>query len=155
MLMRWKQVQRAAIAVLILLFIPFAGQTAEAGVFDRLQDIYEAPELLEEMQSQLQLQQEQLEEARQQADELLTRQEQLLQSNEAYRRQNEELASENEALLAKMEKAEAKRKALYTKAAAIAGTVLAAIAFYAVSVRVWRYMVWKRQGRDGHGAMHL
>lgn len=135
-------------------------------MLDRIKDIYEAPERLEDlrsqyeettaqMASQLQEQQEQLEEARRQADALLARQELLQQSNDSYRQQNEELAAEKEALLAQMEQAEEQRKALYAKAGAVAGGLLAAIVLYALSVRVWRYMVWRRQGRDNSGAIEL
>lgn len=162
---------KAIIIALLLLIItfPLASAKAHAGMFDRLKDIYEAPDKLAELkgqyestkqllEGQLEAQREQLELTRQQASDLLAQQEALLAQQEGLlaeqeqlMQSNETLKSENQALIAQMEAAEAKKQSLYNKAIFAAVLLIALIAAYALSVRIWRFAVWRKQRRAGHG----
>lgn len=139
--------------ILFILTAAAAAETASAGVFDRIKDIYETPDRIDELResydASIKAVEGQLEESRRQAEQMLQRQEQLEQSNEEYRARNEALAQENERLVAQMDELEQSRQSLFRKAAIAAGAVVALIAAYAVSVRIWRYLTWRRQGRDG------
>ncbi|WP_168123835.1 hypothetical protein [Paenibacillus sp. HB172176] len=158
-------------AILFLILFSLTPLKAHAGMIDRVKDIYETPERIDDLQEyykqsasilegQMKAQQEKLEEARQQAEELLARQEALQQSNESYQKQNEALLAEKAEMLAKqeemqkqLEQAEAKRKDTYRKGVIAVGSLIAAFIAYALSVRVWRFLVWRRQGRDERGAL--
>ncbi|GKU77882.1 hypothetical protein [Paenibacillus sp. L3-i20] len=142
--------------IFVVMLYPFASSIANAGVIDRIKDIYEAPDKLQEiqdnydatkalMEGQLESQREELELSKQQASELLAQQ-------ESYRKQNELLMAENQQLLERMEKMEANRQSIYSKIAYTVGTLIALIALYAISVRIWRYIVWRKQGREQQGA---
>lgn len=147
---------------------------AEAGFFDRAKDIYNIPDRLEGLQeeyeatklmlesqleqqriqfeSQLIEQREQLAESQKQADELMKRQEELQQSNEYFRQQNEQyreqakmLAAENENLLLKLEQIEQERKSFFYKLTITIGSIIGLMLLYACSVRIWRFIVWRKQ----------
>lgn len=153
------------IAAIILCFTLVTANKAEAGFFERAKDIYNVPEKIEElqqeynaakqvMQEQIAAQREQLEESRKQAEELLTRQNELQENNEYYREQNEQyreqtnmLIAENENLLLKMEKMEQDRKSFYQKLVVIVIVFITLLLLYALSVRIWRFIVWRKQGR--------
>ncbi|MEK4250896.1 hypothetical protein [Paenibacillus sp. FSL W7-1287] len=154
----------AAIMIIIFTLITTA-EPAEAGFFDRARDIYNVPDKIEELQQeynkakqvldeQLAAQQEQLEQSRQQTEELLSRQHELQESNEYYRQQNEQyreqtnlLIAENENLLLKMEKMEQDRKAWYQRLVLLVSAMFLLILLYALSVRIWRYIAWRKHGR--------
>ncbi|MFC6331747.1 hypothetical protein ACFP56_03865 [Paenibacillus septentrionalis] len=153
------------IAAIILMITLTTTETAEAGFFDRAKDIYNIPDKIEEiqmeynaakqaMENQIATQQEQLEQSRKQAEELMNRQDALNESNEYYRQQNEQyrektemLLAENQNLLLKMEQMEQARKSLYHKLLIAAGSIIALVFLYALSVRIWRFAVWRRQVR--------
>ncbi len=174
---------------------------AEAGLWDRIKDIYTAPEKVEELkdiytdsmrqlevqrqqlegqlveqrqalQSELEAQREQLEASQERAEELLSRQEELQRLNESYmqenelykqeselyrqeselyRQQSEALAAQNAELLQRMEQIEADRRQWLRTLALTVGGLIALFLAYAASIRVWRYLVWRRQGRPEHG----
>ncbi len=159
---------------------------AEAGVWDRIKDIYTAPEKVEELkdiytdsmkqleaqrqqlQGELEAQREQLKASKEQAEELLSRQEELQRLNESYmqenelykqeselyrqeselyRQQNEALAAQNAELLERMAQVEEdRRKWIRSTVLTVGGLILLFLA-YAASIRIWRYLVWRRQGR--------
>lgn len=133
------------VVILTIILFPAAAAPSHAGVFDRVKGIYEAPDKLQELQQQYEATKElmegQLEQSRHQMQELL-------KANESYHRQNEALLAENEALLAKMEQAEASKKTWYKKVALAVGILVGLVAAYALSVRIWRYAVWRKQGRE-------
>lgn len=148
------------VMILSLLYVAVPIETASAGMFDRIKDIYQAPDKLDELQeaydASIKAVEGQLEDSRRQAEQLLQRQQELESSNEAIREQNEqmqarneELARENARLVGQMEELEQNRQSLYRKAAIAAGALVALIAVYALSVRVWRFLTWRRQGRGG------
>ena len=106
----------------------------------------------EQLEGQLSTQQEQLEQSRNQTEELLRNQEELQQSNEYYRQQNEEyrqqanmLMAENQNLLLKIEQIEQDRKSFYYKLTTAIGTIIGLLLLYTLSVRIWRFFVWRKQ----------
>jgi Skp family chaperone for outer membrane proteins len=181
-----KQIKRLSWFSLLFVIFLFPVNQAEAGVWDRIKDIYTAPEKVEELkdiytdsmqkldeqreqlQGQLEAQREQLEESRRQAEELLNRQADLEQLNasymqenelykqeselyrqesDMYRKQNEELAAQNQQLLQRMQQIEEDRKAWIRNIVLTVGGLILLFLAYAASIRIWRYLVWRRQGK--------
>lgn len=159
------------ILIVVILLFPIVSTKAEAGVIGRIKDIYEVPERMEELQEQytatkqmlegqLEEQRQQLEQSRQQAEELARAQEDLLknneyfrQENELYRQRTEELNAENQQLQQRMEQMEQNRKALIRKIIISVSTVVILLVSYAISIRIWRYIVWRRHGRERQGTL--
>ncbi|ALS25500.1 hypothetical protein IJ21_00450 [Paenibacillus sp. 32O-W] len=152
------------IAVMALFLFPAAVRTAEAGVIDRIKDIYQAPEKVEsleqyyqettqQLESQLETQRQQLEQSLQRIEELLDRQEQLQSINDSYRQENKTLQEENRQLVERMEQMEQERKAFIRKALWTGAAAVLLLLAYALSVRIWRYTVWRRQGRERNEAL--
>ncbi|MBH5318610.1 hypothetical protein I6N90_12465 [Paenibacillus sp. GSMTC-2017] len=129
--------------ILFMLLYPSASTIANAGVIERIKGIYDAPEELQKLQDQYDettsLLQSQLESQREQL--------------ELAKQQNEKLLADNQKLMEKMEKMEENRQSLFSKIAYAVGTLIALVAVYAISVRIWRYIVWRKQGRDQQSAM--
>lgn len=132
--------------------------SAEAGFFDRVKDIYDIPERVKEiqqqydatkqaMEDQIAEQRKLLELSQQQAEELLLQQEQLQQINEHYREQTQMLTEENKNLLLKMDKLEQDRKSFFQKLIITISTCIALFILYSLSIRVWRFAVWRKQER--------
>jgi predicted nuclease with TOPRIM domain len=153
------------VAVWAVLTVTAAGQ-AEAGVVDRIKDIYYAPDKVEELQQtytenmqrldeQLDDQRAQLEESRQQVERMRQQQAELMQANAEYRDENAGLQAQNEALLSRMEQMENDRRSLIRTIATTVAAVTGLVMLYAVSIRVWRYLAWRRHSgkHDGHEAM--
>ena len=118
------------------------------------QELFEAQaeQLEAQIQSQrelLEAQAEHLEASRRQAEALLARQEELQRENETYRQQNEALLAENQQLVERVKKAEESRQSILRIAATAAGVLIGLIALYSAALRIWRYAVWRRQGRRG------
>lgn len=145
---------------LILLTAVFPAGTAHANFFDRIQDIYQAPDKIDEIQRQYsdaneeltkQLEQyadtndalsQQLQQSQTAVDQLAKRQEEMLE-------QNEKLMEQNAALQAELESVREKKEALQRKLR-IAGIALACcFAGYFAAVRLWRYWSWRRHKRLG------
>ena len=152
------------IAWAVLSWLP-AGQ-AEAGVVDRIKDIYYAPDKVEELQQtytenmqrldeQLDAQRAQLEESREQVERMRQQQAELMQANADYRDENTALQAQNEALLSRMEQMEQDRRSLIRTIATTVVAITGLVMLYAVSIRVWRFLAWRRHGgkHDGHEAM--
>jgi len=153
------------ITAIILIVAVLSADKAEASFFERAKDIYNVPEKIDQLQQeynaakqvmeeQIAAQQAQLEQSRKQAEELLDRQNTLQESNEYYQQQNEQyreqtnrLIAENENLLLKMEKMEQDRKTLYQKLVIAFAAFITLLLLYTLSVRIWRYIVWRKQGR--------
>lgn len=158
----------AALACLLLMLAP--GRTAEAGLLDRIKDIYNAPEKVEDLQEhfaetreQLQQQQAELEDARETAERYLEQQRELQVQNERIRAQNEQyqaqnqqyqeqnakLSAQNAMLLERLDRTERERKSLIRKIVWSIFTICSLAILYTISLRVWRYWVWRRNKRDG------
>ncbi|CAM4419177.1 hypothetical protein [Paenibacillus tarimensis] len=143
-----------------LFLLPFFIHPAKAGVMDRIKDIYNAPEKVEELQSKyLETQaalEQQMEKAERAAELYASQQQELLRQNEEYRQRNEVLSEQNAQLadrLAAMEKSQAER-ASFTRKIAQSVLVFAGMGLlYLLSVRVWRYLVWRRQKQTGGGSI--
>lgn len=140
-------------------FLPV--QHVEAGFFDRVKDIYSAPDKLDELRSQyeetmksLTEQQQKLEEASLTMDKYAAEQQQLMEENNRFRQQNEALLAQNTQLtqrLEQLEKEEADKKSMYRKWITVLITAVALVAGYILSIRIWRYAVWRRQKQLGRG----
>ncbi|WP_336747163.1 hypothetical protein [Paenibacillus sp. y28] len=117
---------------------------AEAGLIDRVKEIYRLPEQMESIQQEYDATKQQLEEQR---DKL---QEAVQQSKEAQERliaQNKQLQEQNEALLRSiqaMEQAEQERRARTRNITTLAVTAAILAAGYFVSGRFIRLAVWRR-----------
>ncbi|NIK80262.1 putative O-linked N-acetylglucosamine transferase (SPINDLY family) [Paenibacillus castaneae] len=130
--------------------------TADAGFFDRIKDIYNTPEKISELESQyldakaaLAEQQQQLEESLQAAEEYARQQQELLEQNEKFRLQNEQLIAQNASLQAEVEKAKQDKQSFIRKFINTIIIIVAIFAAYIIALRVWRYLVWRKQTRAG------
>jgi hypothetical protein len=142
----------------LLLFsvLPFPGQAAAASIYERFKDIYNTPEKVAELQHTLDEQAKQLEEAGRKAEEYAQNQQELLQQNEAYMRQNQALSSQNTQLLMRMEQLEQEKSArsLLIHWVTLTATAIFGLAIlYLMSIRIWRYSVWRRNKHNG-GRLH-
>jgi CHASE3 domain sensor protein len=134
-----------AIGIAAALLQPYS--TAEAGLLDRVKDIYQLPEQLEGIQKEFDSTKQQLEE---QKDKLA---ETMRQSKEAQDRliaQNKQLLEQNEALQSRiqaMEQTALDKNARTRKITTIAVTAVILVIGYFVLGRVLRITVWRRQKR--------
>ncbi|MFC0211452.1 hypothetical protein ACFFK0_03145 [Paenibacillus chartarius] len=131
------------ISIILWLFIGslMSAASAHAAVWDRIKDIYDAPEKINELQADLTEAAQQIEESRKQA-------ESLLQQNAELQRQNEALAQQNKQLQSQMEKMNAERSTLYRQLTSTGITAILLALGYFAAVRIWRYTVWRKQRRD-------
>lgn len=156
----------AVIGIAWAVLTMLSAEQAEAGVMDKIKGIYYAPEKMEEMQQtytesmqrldeQLDAQRAQLEESREQVERMHQQQAELMQANAEYRDENTALQAQNEALLTRMEQMEQDRRSLIRTIATTIAVITGLVMLYAVSIRVWRYLAWRRHSgkHDGHEAM--
>lgn len=173
-----KRIRRFMFIAGIVLACGVFASPVHANFFDRVKDIYQTPERLQDLQNQynetkerlesqlktqqeyLQTQAEQLEASRKQAEELLARQEQIAGENESFRQQNESFRQQNEALLAenqelikRIEQAEDSRRSVIRMVAMAVGGLVLLFVLYAAAIRIWRYVVWRKQGKDHRGVL--
>ncbi|MBB3112914.1 septal ring factor EnvC (AmiA/AmiB activator) [Paenibacillus phyllosphaerae] len=144
-------------AVLLGGLLAFGSPSADANVIDRFKDIYNAPEKLDELQSEFAKAQAALDKAEEQAQEYAQKQLELAEQNEAYRQQNEALLQQNQELLQRLDQLQndqSERTRFYRKIAASVLVFAGMGLLYIISVRVWRYLAWRRHHRnaaDGEG----
>jgi predicted PurR-regulated permease PerM len=141
-------------ALVLVCFLPFILITipqpaAHAGFFDRIKDIYNTPEKINELEQQYIEAKQQLEEAAQAAAEFAQKQQQLLEQNEQFRLQNEQLIAQNASMQAEMERMKQDRQSLISKLINTVIIIVAVFISYIVSIRVWRYVVWRKQRSAG------
>lgn len=143
----WKVLVLTSFLSFILIIIP--QPSAHAGIFDRIKDIYNTPEKISELQQQyieakeaLAEQQRQLEESARAAAEYALKQKELLAHNEQLIAQNAELQAEMNAM--KQDK-----KSFISKLINAVIIIVVVFAAYIVSIRVWRYIVWRKQRSNG------
>ncbi|MBJ6361442.1 hypothetical protein ACFOQM_09100 [Paenibacillus sp. GCM10012307] len=150
-LKRWM----VALPLYFLLAAGIAPATAEAGWFDRMRDIYKAPEKLEEFQESyenlIRQQQQELEAVRKEAVESSRR---LAEEQRKWLAENERLAEQNRSLaerLAQLEEQEQGKSAfirnMLTVSLAIAGILIAGF----LAMRIVRILIWRRE----RGTMRL
>ncbi|MUT64654.1 hypothetical protein [Paenibacillus sp. NEAU-GSW1] len=135
----------AMIAIFLVIFA-LPANSAHAGFFDRVQDIYNAPKKIDQIEQQYiekseQLQ-KQLETSQQAAEQLALKQEELLA-------QNNQLIEQNASLQAELEQMRKDKSSLLDKLTLSVSVVTALILLYVIAVRVWRYASWRRHRRLG------
>ncbi|MDQ0060430.1 hypothetical protein [Paenibacillus harenae] len=142
----------ALLIVLTLLTLSLPQPVAHAGMFDRIKDIYNTPEKLDELQQQysdaqalLENQAQKLEQSLIVTEQLTQKQAELTEQNEQYRLQNEELLAQNSSLQAEMEQMKQQRQSLIGKLITTAVVIVSLIVLYLASVRIWRFAVWRKQ----------
>ncbi|MFC4597868.1 hypothetical protein [Cohnella hongkongensis] len=144
----------------LLLFVALPPLPAEANMLNRIRDIYKAPDQVDELREQyeetartLEEQRRKLMEAETSLDSYASEQRKIREENELYRQQNEELMAQNRLLterLEQLEKDKSDKQALYRKWMTAVGAAVALIAGYVLSIRLWRYSVWRsRKQPDG------
>nr|MBC9200509.1 hypothetical protein [Paenibacillus sp. PL91] len=126
----------------ILIAIP--QPAAHAGFFDRINDIYNTPKKIEELeQKYIEAQeaiaghQQQLEESARVAAEYAQKQKELLE-------QNEQLIAQNASMQAEMERMKQERSSLVSKLINTVIIIVAVFIAYIVAIRVWRYVAWRK-----------
>ncbi|MCA0756087.1 hypothetical protein KP806_13605 [Paenibacillus sp. N4] len=146
---------RSAVMMTCLLSVFIAAVPVNAGFFDRIKEIYNTPEKISELEAQyleakaaLDEQQEELEQSRIAAEEYARKQQELAGQNEQYRLQNEQLIARNAGLQSELERMKSDRESFTDMLFRIAAIVAALAAAYYVSLRLWRYSVWRRQRSD-------
>lgn len=152
---RWRMPLLAA-ACAVFLLAHAAPEAAAATMYDRFKDIYQTPQKVDELESDYKASQDKLQA---QAEELNRRAEQMQSQTEQYQAEtralnerNEALAAQNDALsaqLAEMTRKQEARAALTRKGAYSVATVLGMGLLYMLTVRLWRYSVWRRQRSGG------
>jgi len=146
------------IAFMAVFFLPV--HTADANVFNRIKDIYNAPDKVDELREQydetvksLEQQRQKLTEAESAMSQYAAEQQRIKEENELYRQQNEELRTQNALMaerLAQLEKDKADKQATYRRWLTMIVAAVALVGGYVLSIRIWRYSVWRSRKRlDG------
>lgn len=148
----------------LFLFVPH--QVAEAGMWSNIKDIFSAPAKINELEQQYTEAKQQLDEqkeqftesllqaeqnAAKQAEQYATRHEELMQRNEEYRKTNEQLMEQNSSLLQEIEQAKQKQASFAQKLMQTVIIILIMITAYLLSLRIWRFLVWRKQRQVGRG----
>jgi multidrug efflux pump subunit AcrA (membrane-fusion protein) len=143
----WKALAITSFLSFILIIIP--QPTVHAGLIDRIKDIYNTPEKISELQQQyieateaLAQQQQQLEESAKAAAEYALKQKELLE-------QNNQLIAQNAELQAEMDRMKQDKQSFISKLINTVIIIAAVFVAYIVSLRVWRYVVWRKQRSTG------
>ncbi|MEK8132869.1 hypothetical protein WMW72_33810 [Paenibacillus filicis] len=141
------------ICLALLLVLP--ANAAEAGVIDRIKDIYSLPEQVGQLQNQYEDAVQQLEQSRRQMEDALARSEEAARrfqdTQNKLLRENEELRGRNEQLEHALGQLEDARQAQMVRNRQIAWTALTAGALallYFALTRLFRFVLWRR-GRRG------
>ena len=145
----------------LFLFAMLPPLPAEANMLDRIKDIYNAPDKVDELREQyeetartLEEQRRKLTEAESSLEAYSAEQQRMRAENELYRQQNEELRMQNGLLterLEQLEKDKADKQATFRRWATAIGAAVALIAGYVLSIRLWRYSVWRSRKQPGGG----
>ena len=143
----WKAFVLVCFLTIILNTMP--QPTVHAGFFDRIKDIYNTPEKISELEQQYIEAKEQLEESAKAAADYAMKQQELMDQNERFRQQNEQLIAQNASLQAEMEQMKQDRQSLVSKLINTVIILAAVFICYIASIRVWRYIVWRKQRSAG------
>lgn len=136
---------------------------AQAGMLDRIKGIYEAPDQLDEMREQYNEMQsayeeqqrqtmEALENTRIEAERLAVEQQRWQAENERVRQENAALEAQNQLLqerVALLEQQEASRQSWIDRVLRVTITVLCLLVGYFISVRIFRYIIWRSGRKNG------
>lgn len=137
------------VCFLSIIFVATPSPTTHAGFFDRIKDIYNTPEKISELESQYLDAKAELVEQQQKLKESILAAEEAARKQDELMKQNEQLMQENANLQAQVEQAKNDKQSFINKL--INTVIIIAILFvsYIVSIRVWRYLVWRKQSRSG------
>ncbi|WP_270169261.1 hypothetical protein [Paenibacillus sp. SYP-B4298] len=152
--MNWQR-QAMMILLSVALAVCIMPAPAHAGWFDRIRDIYTAPDKLEEVQESydsligtMQQQQEELEAARKEALETSSRlaeeQRRWIEENEQLEKRNRELAER----LSQLELQEQNRSQLLRNTLTVSATIVGVLALAFIGMRVIRILIWRRGKRS-------
>lgn len=148
---RWRM-PLLTVACAVFLLTQAASEARAATMYDRFKDIYQTPQKVDELESEYKASQEKLqaqaEELKQRAELMQSQTEQYQAETKALNERNEALAAQNDALsaqLAEMTRKQEARAALTRKGAYSVAAVLGMGLLYMLTVRLWRYSVWRRQ----------
>ncbi|SDD62427.1 hypothetical protein SAMN02799630_05652 [Paenibacillus sp. UNCCL117] len=155
MLTSWAGLKaRVGLGCLALLLV-LPGYEAQAGIIDRVKDIYGMPEQVGQLQEQYEDTKRQLEQSRQQMEEAMARSEEAARSfqetQDKLLRENEELKMHNTRLEQTLRQLEEARYAQSVRNRQIAWTALTAAGLallYFALTRMVRFALWRR-GRGG------
>ncbi|WP_372632188.1 hypothetical protein [Cohnella sp.] len=149
---------RSVLALLLFVSWPLP---ADANMMDRIRDIYNAPDKVDELREQyeetartLEEQRQKLTEAESSLESYAAQQQRMREENELYRQQNEELRAQNMLLTDRLEQLEqdkADKQATYRKWITAIAAAVALVAGYVLSIRLWRYSVWRSRKRTDGG----
>jgi predicted PurR-regulated permease PerM len=161
--------RKAVFLFLIVLFIVFLlvpHQVAEAGMWSNIKGIFSAPAKIDALEQQYMDARQQLDEqkkhlaesllqaeqiAAKQAEQYAAKQEELIQQNEQFRKANEQLMEQNKSLIQEMELAKQKQASFTQKLFHTALICISLITAYFLSLRVWRFLVWRKQKQVSRG----
>ncbi|WP_079418297.1 hypothetical protein [Paenibacillus ferrarius] len=149
------QAQRSYIAgivkgiglLVILIGFMYPVSAAQASWLDRIKDIYELPENVQQIQKDYEATKQQLEDQKDKLSETIQRskdtEEKLLGQNDALKKENEQLQERLKAMeQVALDKDKRNKKILY-----MAVTAVLLVVLYFVLGRVFRFIVWRRQKR--------
>jgi membrane-associated HD superfamily phosphohydrolase len=144
---------------LSFILIALPQPAAHAGFFDTINDIYNTPKKIEELEQKyieakeaIAGQQQQLEESAKAAADYALTQQNLLKQNEQIRQQNEQLIAQNASMQAEMERMKQDRQSVFSKLINTIIIIVAVFISYIAAIRVWRYVAWrKHRGTRGRG----
>ena len=118
-----------------------SAETVHAGIIDRIKDIYQAPDKIDEIKQQYteanEALSEELAQSRLATEQLAQRQTELIEQNKALLEQNASLQTEIEQA---RQREQAFRDKLVTGVIFLGAGLLA----YFMAVRVWRYLLWRK-----------
>lgn len=142
-------IQTIGIIFMVMITVyALSAEPAEASFISRVQDIYNAPDKISEIEDQYKEANEalsqQLDQAKQATDELARKQEDLQAQNGQLMEQNEQLMAQNAVLQAEAEQAKQKKEAFQHKVYTGIGVVAGLFIAYFLAIRIWRYLSWRR-----------
>ncbi|BFT69288.1 hypothetical protein [Paenibacillus sp. P36] len=137
------------IGVLVIwIGLMYPASAAQASWLDRVKDIYQLPENVEQIQKDYEATKQQLEEQKDKLSETIRHsqetEEKLLQQNEALQKENERLQERLKA----MEQVAIDKENRSRKITNMVIAVVVLVVLYFVLGRVFRYVVWRRQKRQ-------
>ncbi|OPH49634.1 hypothetical protein BC351_36930 [Paenibacillus ferrarius] len=133
--------------LVILIGFMYPVSAAQASWLDRIKDIYELPENVQQIQKDYEATKQQLEDQKDKLSETIQRskdtEEKLLGQNDALKKENEQLQERLKAMeQVALDKDKRNKKILY-----MAVTAVLLVVLYFVLGRVFRFIVWRRQKR--------
>jgi len=147
---------RAIIQSIAILFIvglvlsAWSAEPVQASFISRVQDIYNAPDKINEIEQQYNEANEQLsrqlEESKKTVEALVLQQEEL-------QKQNQQLMEQNAALQAETEQAQKKKDAFQRKMYTGIGIVTGLFIAYFLAIRIWRHLSWRRHRPSREGGI--